>query len=84
VLPALSFARAITRAGMPVRVWREHRGLSLRSLAARVGTSPSALSDKETRKSEGCLAILRRIAGILAVNLDDLIPSAGREAADAT
>lgn len=47
----------------PVRVWRQHRGLSLRSLAGQVGTSPSAVSDIETGKSEGRLSILHRIAG---------------------
>jgi ribosome-binding protein aMBF1 (putative translation factor) len=67
----------------PIRVWREHRGLSLRTLAVQAGTSPSVLSDMETRKSEGRPAILRRIAGILEVSLDELIPAAEREAADA-
>ena len=37
----------------PIRVWRERRGLSLRALAERVGTSPSVLRDMETGKSEG-------------------------------
>jgi len=67
----------------PIRVWREHRGLSLRALAAQAGTSPSVLSDMETGKSEGRPSILRRIAGILEVSLDELIPAAEREAADA-
>jgi ribosome-binding protein aMBF1 (putative translation factor) len=67
----------------PIRVWREHRGLSLRTLAVQAGTSPSVLSDMETGKSEGRPAILRRIAGILEVSLDELIPAAEREAADA-
>jgi len=67
----------------PIRVWREHRGLSLRSLAERVGTSPSVLSDMETGKSEGRPAVLRRIASILDVSLDELIRSAGLEAIDA-
>jgi hypothetical protein len=67
----------------PIRVWREHRGLSLRTVAAQVGTSPSVLSDMETGKSEGRPAILRRIAGILKVSLDELVPSAEREAVDA-
>ena len=68
----------------PIRVWREHRGLSLRSLAARVGTSPSVLSDMETGKSEGRLAILRGIAGILDVSLDELVRSGGSEAVEAS
>ena len=59
----------------PIRVWRQHRGLSLRSLAEQAGTSPSALSDIETGKTEGRLSILRRIAGTLGLELEDLIPA---------
>lgn len=62
-----------------IRVWRQHPGLSLRSLAERAGTSPSALSDIETGKSEGRLSILHRIAGALGVDLEDLIPAAGHD-----
>lgn len=58
-----------------VRVWREHRGLSLRSLAEQVAISPSALSDLETGKSEGRPGTLRRIARVLGVSLDDLVPT---------
>lgn len=61
----------------PIRVWRQHRGLSLRSLAEQAGTSPSALSDIETGKSEGRLSILQRIARVLDIGLDDLIPANG-------
>jgi DNA-binding Xre family transcriptional regulator len=61
----------------PVRVWRQHRGLSLRALAGQVGTSASALSDIETGKSEGRLSILHRIAGALDVGLEDLLLGAG-------
>jgi ribosome-binding protein aMBF1 (putative translation factor) len=66
----------------PIRVWREHRGLSLRALAARAGTSPSVLSDMETGKSKSRPALLRRIAGILRVTLDELVPATDREAMD--
>jgi len=67
----------------PIRVWREHHGLSLPSLAARVGMSPSVVSDIETGKSEGRPAVLRKIAGILDVSLDELVRSVDREAVDA-
>ncbi len=63
----------------PVRVWREYRGLSLRSLAEHVGSSPSVLSDIETRKSEGRPATLRRIADVLGLTLDDLVPAANTD-----
>jgi transcriptional regulator with XRE-family HTH domain len=58
---------------------RQHRGLSLRSLADKIGTSRSALSDIETGKSEGRLSILHRVAGALDVGLEELLPAAGRD-----
>lgn len=66
----------------PIRVWREHRGLSLRSLADRAGVSPSALSDIETGKSEGRLHVLNRIAHVLDVGLDELVRANGRGGSD--
>jgi DNA-binding Xre family transcriptional regulator len=67
----------------PIRVWREHRGLSLRLLSERTAVSPSALSDMETGKSQGRLAALRRIAKVLGVGLEDLVPSASQDTAAA-
>ena len=58
----------------PIRVWREHRGLSLRALASQVGMSPSMLSDMETGKSEGRPGILRKIASTLRISTDELMP----------
>lgn len=57
----------------PIRVRREHCGLSLRSLAQRAGMRPSVLSDIETGKSEGRPGTLREIAGILNVGMDELL-----------
>jgi ribosome-binding protein aMBF1 (putative translation factor) len=64
----------------PIRVWREYRGLSLRSLAEQIGTSPSALSDMETGKSKGRPGNLQRIARILHVSMDELMQSSGDDA----
>jgi DNA-binding XRE family transcriptional regulator len=58
----------------PVRVWREHRGFSLRELGRRAGVSPQLLSEIETGKKEGSLKSLRAIARELGVELDDLVP----------
>jgi ribosome-binding protein aMBF1 (putative translation factor) len=65
-----------------IRVWREHRGLSLRALSERAGVSSSALSDIERGKSEGKPHVLSRIARVLGVDLDDIIPLAGQENGD--
>lgn len=57
----------------PVRVWREHRGLSARDLAGQVGISAAYLSEIETGKKDGSLSAMKRIADALGVDLDDLV-----------
>jgi hypothetical protein len=42
----------------PVRVWREHRGLSLRGLAEKAGISAAMLSEIENGKKEGSVHTL--------------------------
>jgi len=64
----------------PIRVWRQHRELSLRSLAEKAGISASGLSDIETGKTEGRLSVLSRLADILGVGLEDLVPEVRDEA----
>jgi len=58
----------------PVAVFRDHRGLSLRALAARAGLSPSCLSEIEGRKKPGSFGAMARIAAALSVPLDLLVP----------
>lgn len=59
----------------PVRVWREHRGMKGKELAAAAGIQPSYLSQIETGDREGSLGVLRRIAAALGCTLDDLYPA---------
>jgi ribosome-binding protein aMBF1 (putative translation factor) len=56
----------------PVKVWREHRGLSQRALAARTGLNFAYLSQIETGARKGTTATLKRLAETLGVDLDDL------------
>jgi ribosome-binding protein aMBF1 (putative translation factor) len=58
----------------PVRVWREHRGLSLRGLAEKAGISAAMLSEIENGKKEGSVRTLAGLARALGVDLDDLVP----------
>jgi DNA-binding Xre family transcriptional regulator len=58
----------------PVRVWRDHRGLSGAELARRAGISPALLSEIESGRKEGSLRTLRALARELHVDLDDLVP----------
>ncbi len=57
----------------PVRVFREYRGLKAAALAERVGKSRSYISEIETGKKPGSVAVLRQIADALGVDLENLV-----------
>lgn len=57
----------------PLRVWREYRGLSGRQLAEAVGISSAYLSDIETGKKDGSIAVMKRLAEVLRVDIDDIV-----------
>lgn len=57
----------------PVRIWREHRGMTMQQLAAEAGVPQSYVSEIETRKKPGSVAALKKIAGALGISLDDMI-----------
>ncbi|MEO5336858.1 MAG: helix-turn-helix domain-containing protein [Magnetospirillum sp. WYHS-4] len=56
----------------PVRVWREHRGLTSKALAEAAGLPRGYLSEIETGKKPGSLSALKRLAEVLRVGLDDI------------
>jgi ribosome-binding protein aMBF1 (putative translation factor) len=58
----------------PVRVWREHRGLSARTLASRAGISAAYLSQIETGKKPGSFDAMAKLARALGVDMEDLEP----------
>lgn len=57
----------------PLRVWREYRGFSGRKLAEAAGISSAYLSAIENGKKDGSIAVIKRIAEILRVDVDDII-----------
>lgn len=57
----------------PLKLWREHRGLSARDLADRAGLSQAYVSQIETGKREGSISAMKALAGALNVGLDDLV-----------
>ena len=57
----------------PIRVWREHRGFSVKVLAERAGIAPAHLSQIETGKREGTVATVKKLADALGVTVDDLV-----------
>jgi len=56
-----------------VRVWREHRGLTVSALAVKAGIAQPYLSQIETGKREGTLQTMKKIADALKLTVDDLI-----------
>ena len=56
----------------PVRVWREHRGHSLRQLAEQARVGVGYLSQIENGERKGTVGTLKKIAAALDVDLDDL------------
>jgi DNA-binding XRE family transcriptional regulator len=57
----------------PVRVWREHRGLTMAALAERAGIAQPYLSQIETGKRDGTAQTMKKLALALDVTVDDLI-----------
>jgi hypothetical protein len=72
-LPAALMNRIIDGAH-PVRVWREHRGLSARALAEKADIPASYLSEIENRKKPGSIEAYRALAEALDLTIDDLAP----------
>lgn len=66
-------AYAILDGENPIRVWREHRGLTLRQLAGTVGISTPYLSQLESGKRRGATEVLSAIAKALDLALDDIV-----------
>lgn len=56
-----------------LRVWRDYRGMSARELAAAVGVNPRCISEIEGGETEGSALVLKKIAEVLKVDLDDLV-----------
>ncbi len=58
----------------PLKVWREHRGLSRAELAALTGLTPGHIGHLEIGRRHGTPDTLRRLATVLDVAVDDLVP----------
>ena len=57
----------------PVRVWREHRGLTLGALAKASDIAQSYVSEIEHSKKRGSVRTLAALAKVLRVDLEDLL-----------
>jgi len=57
----------------PVRVWREHRGMSLAALADQAGIGKGYLSQIENGERTGTIGTMKNLAKTLDIELDDLV-----------
>ena len=71
LVPAEIMHRELTGES-PVKLWREHRGLTQQELSKRAGISKPYLSQIETGKRQGTVETLSAIARSLDVPLDVL------------
>lgn len=58
-----------------LRVWREHRGFTVRALASAASVSPSYITEMETGKKPGSVRATGRLAKALGIRLDVLLGS---------
>ena len=58
----------------PLKVYREYRGLTQAALAEQVGASSIYISQLECRKRGGSTAMSAKLARVLNITLDDLLP----------
>jgi len=57
-----------------LRVWREHRGMTLKALEAKAGVVFSTISHLEHRRRKGTPKAWRALAEALDVTVDDILP----------
>jgi DNA-binding XRE family transcriptional regulator len=56
----------------PIRVWRQHRGLTRKALATSASVAPSYVTEIETGKKRGSFDALAKLAAALKISLDDI------------
>jgi DNA-binding XRE family transcriptional regulator len=57
----------------PLRVWRDHRGITAAKLAEAVGVTSAHISKIESGKGEPSLSLLRKLAKALDVDIELLV-----------
>ena len=58
---------------LPLRLWREHRKMTVAALAAASGVSGSYISEIETGRKPGSVDALAKLSKALGLTIDDLI-----------
>ena len=72
--PAVFVHRLLT-APHPLSVWRDYRGFTLAALGKACGVTAAALSQIEKGKREPSASLLKKLAGALRCDMEDLMVS---------
>ncbi len=73
LIPAEVVERLFEKGESPLSVWREYRGLTQEQLAQAAGVGKSYISQIESGRKTGSVTVLKRIARVLDIDLDDLV-----------
>jgi DNA-binding XRE family transcriptional regulator len=57
----------------PLRVWREHRGLTQAALAEASSVNRVQIADIEASRKTGSVETVKKLAGALALTIDELV-----------
>jgi len=69
-------AKRLLAGESPVRIWREKRGMTQKALAAAAHIPAGYLSEIETGKKPGSVAVYGRLAQTLAVPMEEFVGDA--------
>lgn len=72
LIPA-SIANALADGDNPIKVWREYRGLTQQKAAEEIGISIPYVSQLETNKRKASIDVMKKMALLLNVDIDDLV-----------
>lgn len=75
VLVPAAVADRLIDGDSPLKVWREHRGLSQSALARDSRVNRVQIADIEADRATGSARTLRALAHALRVTVDDLLPA---------
>lgn len=67
-------AASYLAAKTPLAFWRRHRGMTQQALAEAIGVSQAYVAQIENGAREGSPVMLRDIAHVLRVRMEDLVP----------
>lgn len=75
----LELSRRLIAGDNPIRVWRAYRGMTQAALAAQAGIGQPFLSQLENGKRSPSIALARRIARALALDIEEIIDWLGAD-----